>query len=28
MRRRLYFFLPSVSSAETIEKELLLAKIE
>jgi len=28
MRRRLYFVLPGVSSAETIEKELLLAKIE
>jgi hypothetical protein len=27
MRRRLYFILPDVGSAETIEKELLLAKI-
>lgn len=28
MRRRLYFVLPDVTSAETIEKELLLAKID
>ena len=28
MRRRLYFVLPDVGSAETIEKELLLAKVE
>lgn len=28
MRRRLYFILPEIGSAETIEKELLLAKIE
>lgn len=28
MRRRLYFVLPDVGSAETIEKELLLAKID
>lgn len=28
MRRRLYFVLPSVESAETIERELLLAKID
>ena len=28
MRRRLYFVLPDVKSAETIERELLLAKIE
>ncbi|MCB1800748.1 MAG: DUF1269 domain-containing protein [Gammaproteobacteria bacterium] len=28
MRRRLYFTLPDVASAETIEKELLLAKID
>ena len=28
MRRRLYFVLPDVKSAETIEKELLLAKID
>lgn len=28
MRRRLYFMLPDISSAETIEKELLLAKID
>lgn len=28
MRRRLYFMLPNVSSAETIERELLLAKID
>ncbi|WP_078118836.1 DUF1269 domain-containing protein [Thiosocius teredinicola] len=28
MRRRLYFVLPNVASAETIEKELLLAKID
>ena len=28
MRRRLYFMLPDVGSAETIERELLLAKID
>lgn len=28
MRRRLYFTLPDVGTAETIEKELLLAKID
>ena len=28
MRRRLYFVLPELESAETIEKELLLAKID
>lgn len=28
MRRRLYFVLPNANSAETIEKELLLAKID
>ncbi len=28
MRRRLYFMLPDVESAETIERELLLAKID
>ena len=28
MRRRLYFILPDVDSAQTIEKELLLAKID
>ena len=28
MRRRLYFVLPTLDSAETIEKELLLAKID
>jgi len=28
MRRRLYFVLPDLRSAETIEKELLLAKID
>ena len=28
MRRRLYFVLPNTQSAETIEKELLLAKID
>jgi len=28
MRRRLYFVLPDVDTAETIEKELLLAKID
>lgn len=28
MRRRLYFVLPDVRSAETVEKELLLAKID
>ena len=28
MRRRLYFVLPDVRSAETIERELLLAKID
>lgn len=28
MRRRLYFLLPDLRSAETIERELLLAKIE
>jgi hypothetical protein len=28
MRRRLYFVLPDVKSAETIERELLLAKID
>jgi len=28
MRRRLYFLLPDLGSAETIEKELLLAKID
>jgi len=28
MRRRLYFMLPDVTSAETIEKELLLAKVD
>ncbi len=28
MRRRLYFVLPDLESAETIEKELLLAKID
>ena len=28
MRRRLYFVVPDLRSAETIEKELLLAKIE
>lgn len=28
MRRRLYFILPDIGSAETIEKELLLAKID
>ena len=28
MRRRLYFVLPTLTSAETIEKELLLAKID
>ena len=28
MRRRLYFVLPDIASAETIEQELLLAKID
>lgn len=28
MRRRLYFTLPDLGSAETVEKELLLAKID
>ncbi len=28
MRRRLYFLLPDLQSAETIEKELLLAKVD
>jgi len=28
MRRRLYFVLPNLESAETIERELLLAKID
>lgn len=28
MRRRLYFIVPDLASAETIEKELLLAKID
>jgi hypothetical protein len=28
MRRRLYFVLPDIDSAESIEKELLLAKID
>jgi len=28
MRRRLYFVLPDLASAETIEKELLLSKID
>jgi len=28
MRRRLYFVLPDLQSAETIEKELLLAKVD
>jgi hypothetical protein len=28
MRRRLYFVLPDIESAESIEKELLLAKID
>ena len=28
MRRRLYFVLPDLASAETIEKELLLAKVD
>lgn len=28
MRRRLYFILPELASAETIERELLLAKID
>lgn len=28
MRRRLYFVLPDMASAETIERELLLAKID
>ena len=28
MRRRLYFMLPDVKSAETIERELLLAKVD
>jgi len=28
MRRRLYFVLPDVKSAETIERELLLAKVD
>jgi len=28
MRRRLYFVLPDLKSAETIEKELLLAKVD
>lgn len=28
MRRRLYFMLPDLDSAETIEKELLLSKID
>jgi len=28
MRRRLYFVLPELNSAETIEKELLLAKVD
>ena len=28
MRRRLYFLLPNTRSAETVHRELLLARIE